>query len=189
MFSTYFFGGLTGAFLYILAFNLFPVFSDGLEQSYALGASAGVLAVVIGIATLIPEYSIMIILIGPVRLKYIAVFSVLLDLLSIADGNSGGHIAHLGGAFFGWLYVSRLKTGKDFTAGFNRLMDSIASFFFRPKLRTVHKRTSASDEAFLAAKKNKQEVIDEILDKISKAGYDSLTKEEKEILFKMSKDR
>ncbi len=185
--STYILGGLTGAALYMLAFNAFPVFEVALPGSVALGASASVLAIVIAISVYVPNYTIYLLFLGPVKLKYIALFTIILDIISIAGTNAGGHIAHLGGALFGWFYISRYRKGKDIAKGFNSAMDSIFSWFKpRKKMQVTYKRT-ADDYEYNKSRAENQEVIDRILEKISKSGYDSLTKEEKEILFRQSR--
>ncbi len=188
LFSTYILGGICGAVLYILAYNIFPLFSNAVGFSHALGASAGVLAVTVATATLLPEYKIGIIFIGPVALKYIAIITVFLDLISVSGSNAGGHIAHLGGAMFGFFYIRQLRSGKDIASWFNRFADNIATIFKgRSKMKVSYKRTT-NDEDYIADKKSKQERTDEILDKISKSGYGSLTSEERDFLFKSSRD-
>ena len=189
--NVYLLGGISGAFLYIFAYNVFPVFQASVPFSYALGASAAVYAVVVAIAAFVPDYSIILLLIGRVKIKYIAIFVVVLDFLSISGGNAGGHIAHLGGAAFGFFFAMQRKSGKDITAWFGNFTDDIAGWFKRkPKMRVTENKFKTkkptSDLEYNAQKKVNQEVIDKILDKISKQGYNSLTKEEKEILFKMS---
>jgi len=188
--STYILGGLAGAVLYIVAFNVFPVFSFIQPFSYALGASASVLAIVIAIATFVPNYTIYLMFLGPVKIKYIAIFSVLLDLLSIQGSNPGGHIAHLGGALFGYIYIQRLHKGKDISKGFMKVLNSLTSYFYTTKsnMHVSHSSTDKykTDEDYNYEKKVKQQQMDEILDKISKSGYESLTKEEKDLLFRIS---
>lgn len=191
--STYILGGLSGALLYILAFNIFPVFQSALPMSYALGASASVLAIVIAVATYVPNYTLQLMFLGPVKIKYIAIFSVALDIMSIQGSNSGGHIAHLGGAIFGFYYVRQLNKGKDLSKGFMGILDSITSYFYtsRSKLHVSHSNKGKSgrgksDEEFNTDKKVQQDKMDIILDKISKSGYDSLSKDEKDILFRIS---
>ncbi len=186
--STYLLGGFAGALVYILAFNLFPAFASMIHSSYAIGASAGVLAIVVATATLLPEYRINLFLFGPVALKWIAVASVVIDLLSINGTNSGGHLAHLGGALYGFLFITQYKKGRDISKGLNTLIDKIASLFRKKsKLKVAFKRP-LTDEQFQDQKKNREQQINRILDKISKSGYDSLTREEKDTLFKASKD-
>jgi len=185
--SVYLVGGLAGAALYILAFNAFPAFQDQVPASIALGASASVMAIVIAIAVYVPDYSINLLFLGPVKLKYIALVAIILDVLSIAGSNAGGHIAHLGGALFGYVYISQYRKGKNITRGFDRLMDSLFSLFKpKPKFRVTHKRPK-TDIEYNKQKVKDQERMNKILEKISKHGYDSLTKEEKEILFRQGK--
>jgi membrane associated rhomboid family serine protease len=185
--GVYILGGLAGAALYILSFNLFPAFEQVLPVSRALGASAGVLAVVIAISVYVPGYTIYLMFLGPVKLKYIAAFMIVLDIISISGSNAGGHIAHLGGALFGWFFIRQYKKGKDITRGINLLLTSASSLFKRRSKLKVEYRKTKSDYEYNKQKAMKQQHIDDILDKISKSGYESLTREEKEILFKVSK--
>ena len=185
--STYVLGGISGAMLFIISFNVFPVFENALPNAMALGASASVLAIIMAIATKSPNYIIRLFLVGNVKLKYIAFFSIALDILSIPQGNAGGHIAHLGGAFFGYLYVKQLNGGNDMASGFNKIMDYLSSILRdTPKLKKTYSRKK-SDQDFKKEKVQEQAKIDKILDKIAKSGYEGLTKQEKDILFKASK--
>ena len=127
--SVYIVGGLAGAALYILSFNIFPVFNQVIQMSYALGASASVIAIVIATSVYAPNHTINLMFFGPVKLKYIAIVTIVIDILSIASSNAGGHIAHLGGALFGYLYISQLRKGKNITKGFDRFMDKVFIFF------------------------------------------------------------
>ena len=185
--STYVLGGISGGILFMLAFNLFPVFSNQIQNSVAIGASASVLAIILAIATKSPNYSIRLFLIGIIKLKHIALVSILLDILSIPKGNSGGHIAHLGGAFFGYLYVKQLNEGNDIASSFNKIIDYLATYFKRkPKLRKAYRRNK-SDQEYLDEKAANQAKIDKVLDKIAKSGYEGLTQDEKDTLFKAGK--
>jgi membrane associated rhomboid family serine protease len=185
--NLYILGGIAGALFYILSFNLFPVFQTSLPVSVALGASASVLTIMIAISVFVPNNSVYIILVGPVKLKYIAIFFIFLDVLSIPVDNAGGHIAHLGGAFFGWLFASQIKSGRDITKWFGNIMDALFSFLKpREKIKVSYRRPSDEIE-YNSQKLERQSEIDRILDKISKGGYESLSKEEKDILFKMGK--
>jgi membrane associated rhomboid family serine protease len=185
--STYVLGGLTGGLFYILAFNYFPVFDSVLAQSMAVGSSASVLAVLVAIATYVPNYIVNLTFIGRVKLKHIAIVSIVLDLILIPNGNAGGHIAHLGGAFYGFYYSRQLLKGKDTSRWFNHLMDYLVNLFKPSKpLKTAYKRPKTDDQ-WRENKSNEQQQINRILDKIAKSGYDSLNKEEKETLFKASK--
>lgn len=187
--STYVLGGLAGAVLYIIAYNIFPVFSNVLPIARALGASASVLAIIVAIATKVPNYSVHLIFLGPVKLKYIAIFSVLLDLISFQDGNAGGHIAHLGGALFGFFYVKQLDKGRDWSLWYFKAVSALKSLFKssgnKKRVKVVYKKEKGNKAS---GKRNtdEQERVDQILDKISKSGYDSLSREEKDILFRAS---
>ncbi|MDQ3191492.1 MAG: rhomboid family intramembrane serine protease [Bacteroidota bacterium] len=186
--STYFLGGISGALLYILAFNAFPAFETILPQAIAMGASASVLAILVAAATFVPNYTVHLIILGPIKLKYIALFFIFLDIISIESNNPGGHIAHLGGAIYGYLFISSLKKGNNIAKWFENIADFIARLFKpSPKLKVAYKRKS-SDEDYNEIKVKKQEKMDTILDKISRSGYESLTKEEKEFLFRISKN-
>lgn len=184
LWATYILGGLAGAALYIIAYSLFPVF-DSSSGTHLMGASAGVIAVLIAMATLLPDYAVLLLFFGPVRLKYIAIFSILLYAISIPQGNAGGNIAHLGGALFGFLMVKQMQQGNDITAWLVKLFKRTS----KPKMKVVvSKRKTSNDDQYHNESKNRQEIIDRILDKISQSGYSSLSKEEKEILFQASKN-
>lgn len=172
---TYLAGSLAGALFFILSYNLFPAFKDTVQLSPPLlGASASVMAIVVGTATLVPDYSINLLLLGSVRLKYIALVYFLLDIIGIAGGNPGGSIAHIGGAVLGFIYIKQLRNGHDWSKLFQRN---------KRKLTVVQNGNPKARKGNLPD----QEVIDQILDKISKSGYDSLSKKEKEQLFNASK--
>ena len=186
--AVYIIGGLFGALFYVGAFNLFPVFADVLQASKALGASAAVIAVVVAISFYIPDHKVGLMFIGNVKLKYIALFTILVDFLSIASENSGGHIAHLGGAFFGFIYAMQFKKGKDALAWLEKLFTVMGSMFKRkPRMKaTYSKAKEMNDREYNYEKAKQQKEIDAILDKIAKSGYDSLSKSEKETLFNSS---
>jgi membrane associated rhomboid family serine protease len=199
--STYLLGGLAGGLLYILSFNALPVFQEILPKSQALGASASVLAILIAIATFVPNYTVRLFVLGDVKLKYIAIFSVAMDVISIPSGNAGGHIAHLGGALFGYLYATQLKNGKNISAGLERFLDRffnwISSLGTRnASMKTVYRSNSGSnksyntrsDQEYHANREARQNRMDEILDKIKDSGYESLTAEERKFLFEFSKE-
>ncbi len=185
LFGLYIMGGLFGALAYVVAFNTFPIFAQSVNVSFALGASASVLAITVAAATLLPDYPISLILIGNVALKWIAAISVLLDVINISGENAGGHIAHLGGALFGFIYIKSLQKGTNLTKWLEVLSDRFSGK--RGKMTVAYKRKK-SDEDFVLHKKAKQEQMDEILDKISKSGYGSLSQSEKDFLFKISKE-
>jgi len=188
--STYILGGLIGGILYVISYNVFPTFADVVSISNNRGASAGVMAIVVAIAAYIPNFRVRLFFTLEVKLWIIAALMLLSDLIYLGDGNNpGGHIAHLGGAFFGYLFVSQLRSGRDITTGFSSFMDNIANWFKpKPKIRKVYTNTR-SDSAYNEFKAYNQDKVDEILDKISHSGYDSLSKEEKDFLFKFGKDQ
>lgn len=178
----YLLGTVFGGIAYMLSYNFFPVFEGKLGSM--VGASAAVSAIIIGTATYIPNYQIHFRFIGPIKVWHLAAFFVVMDLLQMAGSNGGGHISHLGGALFGFLYVSQASNKKL------NLFGSLGSLFKRKEkpLKTVHKsKRKRPAPQPKHVKSDKQQKIDDILDKISKSGYDTLTKEEKEFLFKQGK--
>lgn len=188
----YLLGGLCGGLFYLLAYNVFPYFIPYIYGSYLLGASASVLAVVVATAVREPEYRVNFMFIGAVRLKYVALFMVVTDLLFVTSGNGGGHIAHLGGALAGWWFVWSLRKGTDVTKWINVVLDWFAGGFSiklkpkKPKMK-AHRGGRADDYDYNARKKQQSEEIDRILDKLKQSGYSSLTNEEKKRLFDASK--
>jgi len=185
--STYILGGISGGLLFILAYNYVPALTMHTQNAQAIGASASVLAIMVAIATYSPNYSVRFPFIGIVKLKHIAIFCVVLDVLSIPQGNAGGHIAHLGGALFGYFYIKQLKKGNDISNGFSNFLNKLVNTFkTKSKLKTVHKRPK-SDKQFNTEKIKQQKAVDLVLEKISKSGYESLSKEEKATLFSASK--
>jgi membrane associated rhomboid family serine protease len=187
--ALYLLGGIAGAVVYIISFNIFPAFSGMIEGSEAIGASASVMAIVVGIAVYVPNYTINLILLGQVKIKYMALAIFILTSAMDFSVNSGGKLAHIGGAFFGYFYVLSLKSGRDPGKGINRLIDFFATLFKpRKKLKVTHKKV-ANEYEYNKMKADHQKSINSILDKISKGGYDSLTKEEKETLFRESQKK
>ena len=187
--TIYILGGLFGAVFYILAFNFFPVFSEVSQCSAALGASASVIAILVAIAVYVPDYSVVLLLFGRIRLKYIALFFVIIDILSIEKENPGGHIAHLGGALMGFIYILFLKKNIFQFNLFNNLINYFKKLLKpKSKLKVEYKRSGRpiSDDEFTKNREENQKIMDGILDKISKNGYDSLTSEEKNFLFSAS---
>jgi membrane associated rhomboid family serine protease len=187
--STYLLGGLAGAVFYLILMNLMPWLSDNLSSSM-MGASAAIMAVVIAISFYVPDYTIYLLFLGPVKLKYFALFSILLDILMIASYNAGGHIAHIGGALYGYLFILQYRKGKDIGRWLNNFLDDLVTLLrlrrrlnvsFKKKTRTV------SDMEYSHRKATDHKEIDRILDKIAQSGYDNLTRKEKETLFRMSK--
>ncbi len=194
--SLYVLGGLAGGIFYVFVYNVLPNFSDVVDVSTLVGASAGVLAIVVGAAVFMPDYTFYLILIGPVKIKYIALISVVFSIVGLRIGdNLGGDIAHLGGAAIGWLFISQLRKGNDIGLPILNFFTFIKSFFVRqPKIKVTHRSSSKKSSSKKSSKsssskssKSEQEEIDAILDKISQSGYESLSKEEKQKLFNASK--
>ena len=187
--NVYFVSGFAGALMFLLSVNLFPLFSENAHSYTAVGASAAVMGVLIAICTYRPQDEVMLLGAFKLKLQWMALNFVLLDLISIRSGNEGGHLAHLGGALFGFFWAVNMKKGTDIAAFFNKAQ---AIFQWKSKrkstIKVVHKRAK-SDEDYNLDKRQKQKRIDDILDKISRSGYDSLSKEEKALLFELSKDK
>ncbi|XLS30433.1 rhomboid family intramembrane serine protease [Flavobacteriaceae bacterium M23B6Z8] len=193
--NVYFLGVIAGGLLFLLSYNLFPVFQN--TNTALIGASAGVYAVLIFVCTYLPNQEVRVIFFN-IKLWHLGVFLILLNLLMLPNGNAGGRIAHLGGALLGFMYARQLAKGKDIGAWFGNGISAIINAY-KPKkkspLRTVHrkgserKKSTVVKTASVAGKKDiHQQKIDDILDKISKSGYESLSKAEKDYLFQAGKD-
>ncbi|MBS2096678.1 rhomboid family protein [Carboxylicivirga linearis] len=186
--GVYFLGGITGAVVYLIAYNLLPGLYQFQPNSILLGASASVMALLFTMARLRGNHKIYLLFFGGVPLKYLAIGSLALDLINIsALSNTGGHLAHIGGALFGYLYAGWLGQGKDVTIRFNRVMDSIATAFSKKSKMKVTHRRPLTDMEYNQRKNTKQHEVDRILEKIKSSGYDSLTATEKKTLFDASK--
>jgi membrane associated rhomboid family serine protease len=188
--KTYWLGGFFGGLLYLLMYNFFPALQG--SNATLIGASGAVFAVFIGLAAYVPDYVIRLVFIGPVKLKWVAIVFVIL-MLPTNSGNLGGHIAHLGGALWGFIYARNLKGGIDMGQWFDRTADWVMTLFERnqkPKMKVYQGAGKANysrdNKDYNAQKKKEQEEIDLILDKISKSGYESLSSSEKATLFKAS---
>jgi len=188
--NVYFLGVIVGGLVFLLSYNVFPTLLN--TNSALIGASAGVTAVLIFICTYIPNQEVRVIFFN-VKLWYVGAFFVLVDLIQIPNGgNIGGRLAHLGGAFLGYVYARQLLNGRDIGSGFTKLWNGIAQLF-KPKekkapLKTVYRKNTARKSGVDYDKQAHQRKIDSILDKISKSGYESLSKEEKDFLFKAGKE-
>ncbi len=190
--GVYILGGICGGALYMLAFNLFPYFRPLIPYAFMLGASASVLAIVTAAAYREPNYPIRLLLFGVIRLKYLALIVVGLDLLLVTSDNAGGHIAHLGGALAGLWFAYALKKGSDITSWINKAIDTVSGWFSpskrrKPKMKVHYNPNRQQDYDYNARKKADSEEIDRILDKLKKSGYESLSTEEKKKLFNASK--
>ncbi|MBS1546953.1 MAG: rhomboid family intramembrane serine protease [Bacteroidetes bacterium] len=189
--GNYLLGGLAGYLFYVLG-SFMPAHLALGSNGPILGASAAVMSVLIGIASYRPDMLVNLFLIGPVRLKYVGIAVLVLDLIAISGGsNTGGHLAHLGGALYGYLAARQLAAGTDWSGAFVGWLERIPKLFKRGTTRMrVEKRPphnargTVTDADFNASKKQQQERIDAILDKISRSGYDSLSKAERDFLFR-----
>lgn len=187
--SLYILGALAGAALFLLAYNLVPAYRNG-PLAEVLGASGAVTAIIVAAATLLPDYTFNLILIGPVKIKYIAIVIVIISLAGIDGGNAGGEIAHIGGAILGFSFVKLLQSGTDLGRPVQAIGDWVGGLFSgRSRLRVTHRSRPAEAPATArksAVVKPEQDEIDVILDKISRSGYESLSKDEKQKLFRAS---
>ncbi len=189
--TVYLMGAISGGILYMLSYNVFPAFS--LYNGNLIGASAAIMAIMAFIATYTPNAPVRIFTIN-LKLWHIAVFLIVWDLIRLpALNNAGGLLAHLGGAIFGYIYARQLMKGSDIGLWFEKLMDGVTNLF-KPKkkkpFKKVHRTTQSKTQRSKTneARSDHQKMVDTILDKIGKSGYDSLTKEEKDFLFKAGKD-
>ena len=195
LFSTYFtdkqllgvyvLGGIFSGITFVLSYIFIG------KAGLLVGASGAIMAILIATATYAPFMLLRIPLIGIVKLWHVAFVILLVDLIQMPLDNTGGHLAHLGGALFGFIYIKLLQSGTDITKPFSAVLEGFANLF-KPKKKTpfkkVHRNTTKNGvNSFKENKDMTQKQIDDILDKISKSGYDSLTKEEKEFLFKAGK--
>lgn len=191
--GTYILGGLFGGVAFVLSYNIFPYFAPYVENSYLVGASASVLAVVVASAVRNPEYRINLMFVGSVKLSTFAIVAVAISVLMLAGDNSGGNFAHLGGAFAGWLVAYMLNRGVDVTLLVNKPFDWVSALFkkekYQRKKKAKFKYTTggrSADYEYNAHKRKSEAEIDKILEKIKKGGYASLTDEEKKRLFEAS---
>lgn len=211
----YIMGGVAGGLFFMLCYNLLPAFSQVSQSTYLLGASAAVMSIIVASATLEPNFEIVI---SPfqkhIKIKYIALAFIIIDLLTITRNNPGGHLSHLGGAVFGYWFITQLKNGNDLSVPFNNQLDKVASWikkirnknkytsFGSPENNTstkpkynndtlnIHTKNNQNAKPNSAAQKQRsilqQQKLDAILDKISQKGYASLSTQEKEFLFNES---
>ena len=188
MSGVYVLGGLIGGALFILSYNYFPFFKSFSDSSYLIGASASVMAIVFATAFYRKDFEIRLLFIGNVKIIYIALISLVIDLFSITSLNAGGHIAHIGGAVVGILFAESIKNGTDITSWTNKIIDFFVNLFRKNphKMHVKYKRFD-SDYQYNEKKNASNEEIDHILDKIKKSGYGSLSVDEKKKLFEASK--
>jgi membrane associated rhomboid family serine protease len=184
--AVYLLGGIAGYALYFLFYNIFPSLNS---DSYILGASASVMAIVIAVGAKEPNYPVKLFGVFEMKLKWLCFILVLTDMVALRKGdNMGGHVGHLGGALFGFVYATQMAKGKNMGFWLERIIERIQSLFSRkPRMRVEHNMgRPKTDDQFNEERVIKQKRVDQILDKIGKSGYDSLSKEEKDFLFKNS---
>ena len=197
----YVLGGIAGAVLFLVAYNTLPFFTQNSGFSYLAGASASVMAIVFAISFYQKEYTINLLLIGRIKLIYLAIGVLLLDLIAITSENAGGHIAHIGGALLGILFAYQYQKGKDITNFMNKMIDRFVNLITnKPTFKTYHStkkstqgnksgnyKRSETDDEYLRRKNKENKMVDDILDKLKRSGYESLSAEEKRKLFDASK--
>lgn len=189
--SVYFLGVIAGGLLFVIGYNVFPAFYE--TNAVLIGASAGVRAIMIFVCAYIPNQEVRLIFFN-VKLWYIGVFVIVMDLIQMPLGNAGGQMAHIGGALLGYFYARKLMEGKDIGAGFSKFLDSMCNLFKKTEkkapMKTVYRNQKQKTKMTKAdyGKEANQRQIDAILDKISKSGYESLSKAEKDFLFKAGKE-
>ena len=188
----YLLGGFVGCLAFWASAQVMPFGKEG--PVYALGASAGVMAIVMASGMIAPDYNMRLLLLGDVKLKYIVAVLILLDLFGLGSNyNTGGHVAHLGGVFMGWFFIRQLREGNDWSEGINGFLERIKQFFSDDSSRNKKRRETTLVVKHSYRRKESelsdaeiQEKIDEILEKINKVGYDNLTQAEKDFLDKAS---
>jgi rhomboid family protein len=193
----YVWGGIVGGLLYIIAYNVVPYYESLAGNSSLVGASGAVMAVVVGAATFQPNFSIQLFLIGSVKIKYFAAFVVLTSFFQVTGSNAGGEIAHLGGALMGYIIISQLQQGNDWSKSIVSVVTGIKGLFknrakmnvsYKSKQKTKRTKSKPATKSTHSKTATPQADIDAILDKISDKGYDALSKEEKQKLFNASKN-
>ena len=196
--GVYLLGGLGGALLFLLAYNSLPYFRALPEPAFLKGASASVIAIVVATAVYAPDYRIGLLFLGEVPLKWVALVTVAIAVLGLDAGNMGGNIAHIGGALVGAWFGLRIKRGRDITRPLNTAIDTVVGLFngrswklpkFEKKAGAKHNQQQAQQRPNRPADEVSEDELDKILGKIKVAGYDALTDEEKDKLFKASRRR
>ena len=198
----YILGGIAGAALFLLSYNTIPLLVKDSGHSLLAGASASVMAIVFAVSFYQKDYKINLLFIGSIKLIYLAIVVFLLDLFAITSNNAGGHIAHIGGSLFGILFAFQYNRGKDITGFINRIIDKFVNLTRkRPKFKIFrtekkvsdnntnnNRHRTETDDEYLRRKNEERRAIDEILDKLKRSGYESLSANEKKRLFDASKN-
>lgn len=180
-------GGILGGIVYLLGINFFPYFANNGIHYHLLGASASVMAVTVATAVFAPDRPIRLMFIGDVKLKWMAIAFVVMSLLQISAENAGGQMAHIGGAIAGYIFAKQYLAGHDLSDWITSIINKVVNFIHRignrePKMKATYNRTE-SDHDYNYRKKQENDKIDKILDKIKSSGYDSLSDDEKKQLF------
>ena len=183
---TYLFGGICGGILELVANNLFPALQG--TNVVILGASGSIMAIFTALAFYQPNLQVQLFGIFPIRIYFLALFFLFKDLINIGTDDQIAHFAHLGGALFGLLSIQKMHSSKNILTRLEGFFNRIKGLFTAKKQPKNTRTRFKTDEEFNVEKRQKQERMDEILDKISKSGYDSLTKAEKDFLFNQSKN-
>ncbi len=183
--TVFLYGGIAGGALFFILYNVSPAFTATLPL---VGASAGVVAILVAAATYVPNMPVRLFFVLEVKLWMVAALAVVSYIAGATGSNSGGHLAHLGGAALGYFFVTSLRRGNDWSLGLYRVFTTVQGWFApKPKMRTVYTSTDYNRKKPDQQTRTDQQKMDEILDKISKTGYEKLTKDEKEFLFKFGK--
>jgi membrane associated rhomboid family serine protease len=182
----YILSAIFAGLIFALGFNLMHL------SGAVVGASAAIMAILVAVTTYSPLMNVRLLLIGNVKLWHITAVILILDLMQFQVENSGGHISHLAGAFFGFVFIKLLQNGIDLSKIVSAVLDFVTNLFKKPatpfkKVHKNYKKPIEKSTSRIVVKDKKQQQIDEILDKISQSGYDSLNKEEKEFLFQAGK--
>jgi membrane associated rhomboid family serine protease len=190
--GVYVFGGLVGGLFSMTLYNLIPYYSQRIytAESYLLGASAAVMAIVVATAVMSPDYRLRLVLIGEVKISWLALAYVLLSLLQIVSSNAVGELSHLGGALAGFLFTYCYKKGTNIVSWVGAILDWFSNLMkgnwsSNPKMKVTYGDVrNQTDYQYNASKKAHEENVDRILEKIKQSGYDSLSEEERKELFK-----
>jgi membrane associated rhomboid family serine protease len=183
--TVFLYGGIAGGMLFFIIYNISPAFTTGIPL---VGASAGVVAVLVAVATYVPNTPVRLFFVLEVKLWIVAALAVVSYVAGVSGGNGGGNLAHLGGAAVGYFFITSLRKGSDWSIGLYTFFDRVKSWFEpKPNVKKVYSNPIKKGALTTSRSKNEQDRVDEILDKISKSGYEKLSKDEKEFLFKFGK--
>jgi hypothetical protein len=191
----YILGGIAGALFFLIAYNIFPYFNTVSSSSFLVGASASVMAIVFAVSFYQKDYELNLLFLGKLKLIYLAIGALLIDIFAVTSENAGGHIAHIGGALFGILFAFQYSRGKDITNFINKIIDQFVNLFSKKSSFKVYenknfdsrRRRPETDDEYRRRKNAEEQEINEILDKLKHSGYESLSAGEKKKLFNASK--